>query len=126
MEQFKQSNLIRNRTLFALGILLIELCLNKTFDQLRQESHSDSFGASLGVTSPPDDYEIANAQMQNVYLEAGDFYGYAVQRCLRYEFPGRDVTKTFEFEQFRRDFFSCVVAPVQTTYSLLPSSYVTL
>lgn len=121
-----ESSLVRNKTLFSLGILLIELCLNKPFERLRQESHADNFSASLGVGLPPDDYEIANTQMQNVYLEAGDIYGYAVQRCLRCEFPGRDVTKNFEFEEFRRNFFSYVVAPVQATYSLLPSSYLTI
>jgi len=119
-----RSSLIRNRTLFSLGIILIELCLNRSFDQLRQEIQADSFSASLGVK--PDDYEIADALMQRVYLEAGDFYGYAVQRCLRCEFPGRDISKSFEFEQFRKDFFSYVVAPVQATFSLLPSTFALL
>lgn len=32
----------------------------------------------------------------------------------------RDVTKSFEYEQFRWDFFCYVVAPVQATYQLLP------
>src|SRR3569833_33614 len=117
---------IRNKTLFTLGVLLMELCLNKSFEQLRQENQRDSFAASLGVAAPYDDYEIADAHMQSVYLVVGAFYGYAVQRCLRCEFPGRDVTKSFEFEQFRRDFFSYVVAPVQATFALLPSSCTSL
>lgn len=117
-----RSNLIRNKTIFALGILLIELCLNKTFDQLRKEVIADSLMASFGLGPGPDDYNIANLQMQRVYLEGGDFYGYAVQRCLRCEFPGRDITKNFAFDQFRRDFYAYVVAPIQATYTLLPSS----
>jgi hypothetical protein len=112
--------IIRNRTLFALGILLIELCLNAPIAKLRQECYAGSLSASLGIAAAPlDDYEVANTCMQRVYLEAGDLYGYAVQRCLRCEFPGRDVTKSFEFEQFRSDFFHGVVAPVQATYNLL-------
>lgn len=112
---------IRNKTLFVLGILLIELCLNKPFEKLRQEFYSSSLTASLGIRTETriDDFEVANMCMQRVYLEAGDLYGYAVQRCLRCEFPGRDVTKSFEFEQFRKDFFHGVVAPVQATFNLL-------
>ncbi|KAK8046487.1 hypothetical protein PG996_014551 [Apiospora saccharicola] len=113
---------VRNKTLFALGVLLIELCLNKPFEQLRQEYQNDRLSAMLAMGSPADDYVIANQQTQNVYSEAGDLYGYAVQRCLRCEFPGPDNTKNFHFEQFRREFFNCVIAPIQSTYTLLPSS----
>ncbi|KAK7953658.1 hypothetical protein PG988_014352 [Apiospora saccharicola] len=109
-----------NKTLFALGLLLIELCLNRPFEQLRQEYQNDSLSATLGTAPPANDYVIANQHMPNVYLEAGDLYGYAVQRCLRCEFPGPDNTKNFNFEQFRREFFNCVIAPVQATYTLLP------
>ncbi|KAK8111514.1 uncharacterized protein PG998_007971 [Apiospora kogelbergensis] len=115
-------SIVRNKTLFALGVLLIELCLDKPFEKLRQDYHGGNLSAPLGTGLPASDYEIANQSMQKVYLEAGDFYGYAVQRCLRCEFPGRDITKNFQFEQFRRDFFSHVIAPVQATYALLPSS----
>jgi hypothetical protein len=140
-----QSSQIRNRTLFALGILLIELCLNHPFEDIRKQwagqNHAstsasagddlsiDSASAATAADEPPlfglsiaDDYEIANAQADNVYLEAGDSYGYAVQRCLRCEFAGRDVTKNFEFAQFRRHFFNGVVAPVQATFAMLPGS----
>ncbi|EHA55776.1 hypothetical protein MGG_07344 [Pyricularia oryzae 70-15] len=83
------SGSVRNGTLFALGILLIELGLNQSFEQLRDD----------------------------------EWYGYAVQRCLRFEFPGRDVTKSIQFDQFRHQFFFlCVVAPVQATFALLASS----
>lgn len=119
-----QSSQIRNKELFALGILLIELCLNTTFEQIRQESQEDGRpSAPLGISSSAiDDFEIANRQTDKIYLEAGDSYGYAVQRCLRCEFPGRDVTKTFDFSQFRQSFFNGVVAPVQATYMMLPAS----
>lgn len=117
-----RSSLIRNRTIFALGILLVELCLDKSFEQLRHETFTSDIAASLGLGTTPDDYDIANLQVQKVYLEAGDDYGYAVQRCLRCEFPGRDVTKNFRFDHFRRDFFSYVVAPIQATFAMLPSS----
>ena len=118
----ERSSLIRNQTIFSLGILLIELCLNVPFEQLRREAQSGDLTTSLGIGPTTDDYHIADLQVQRVYLEAGDDHGYAVQRCLRCEFPRRDVTKTFIFDSFRRDFFAYVVAPVQATFNLLPSS----
>ncbi|KAK4222188.1 hypothetical protein QBC38DRAFT_99834 [Podospora fimiseda] len=118
------AGLVRNKTLFALGVLLIELSLNKPFEQLRQEYHASSLASAVGLAgqNSVSDFELANVCMQRVYLEAGDLYGYAVQRCLRCEFPGRDVTKSFEFEQFRTDFFHGVVAPVQVTFNLLQAT----
>ncbi|KAI0469640.1 hypothetical protein GGR56DRAFT_662314 [Xylariaceae sp. FL0804] len=118
-----QGSQIRNRALFELGILLIELCLNTTLEQLRLQCQSSSTPQPAGAKpSVIDDYEVANRQLERVYLDAGYSYGYAVQRCLRCEFPGRDVTKSFEFQQFRRDFFKGVVAPIQATFVIQPSS----
>ncbi|CAG7559855.1 unnamed protein product [Fusarium equiseti] len=118
-----QNSQIRNKTLFNLGILLIELCPNKTLDQLRRELRPNGFAASVGVLSPePSDFEVANRLTEDIYLEAGHSYGYAVQRCLRCEFPGRDVTKDFEFQPFRRHFFNGVVAPIQVTFEMQPAS----
>jgi hypothetical protein len=120
---------IRNKTLFALGILLIELCLSRPFAELRRESQIYSQNVSgagmqqVAVASTAlDDYAVAEMQTDKVYREAGYMYGYAVQRCLRCEFPGRDITKNFQFQQFRTNFFSGVVAPIQATYALIPAS----
>ncbi|KAF5000549.1 hypothetical protein FGRMN_1716 [Fusarium graminum] len=121
-ENFQNSQ-VRNRTLFNLGILLIELCLNNTPDQLRQELQANNFAASPGVKMPlPSDFEVANRLTEKIYLEAGDSYGYAVQRCLRCEFPGCDITKDFEFQGFRRQFFNGVVAPIQAIFEMQSAS----
>ncbi|TRX91837.1 hypothetical protein FHL15_007156 [Xylaria flabelliformis] len=119
-----QSNQIRSKELYALGILLIELCLDTTFELIRRESQENGGpSAPLSINSSAvDDFEIANRQTDRIHLEAGDSYGYAVQRCLRCEFPGRDVTKMFDFSQFRHNFFNGVVAPVHATYMMLPAS----
>jgi hypothetical protein len=124
-----QDSQIRNKTLFALGILLIELCLSRPFTELRRESqiHSQNLSGAgaqqVAVTATAlDDYAIAEMQTDKVYREAGYMYGYAVQRCLRCEFPGRDVKKNFQHQQFRSNFFSGVVAPIQATYALIPAS----
>lgn len=117
-----QNGQIRNQTLFALGILLIELCLNRPFADLRRESQLYSQTLSEVGTQAIEDYAVAEKLIDKVYLEAGNLYGYAVQRCLRCEFPGRDITKTFHFQQFRKNFFSGVVAPIQATFALIPTS----
>jgi hypothetical protein len=111
------SNQIRNHTLFSLGILLIELCLNKPFDEFRIHSPTGT-----APTSILDDFAIAESKLDEVYNQAGESYGYAVQRCLRCEFPGRDVTKNLDFSPFRRHFYNNVIAPVQATYLRYPAS----
>jgi hypothetical protein len=110
-------SLIRNRLLFALGILLMELCLNKPFPGLWSELHGDS---SIPGSAPAT-LEDINECLDEVYDEAGDEYGYAVQRCLRCDFPGRDREKSFSHAPFRTHFFRGVVAPVQAMYEMIPN-----
>ena len=113
---------IRNKALFALGVLLIELCLNTTLDAIRrQEQDGKGKGKAaepIPLTEELDDIALVEREADRVYLEAGQSYGYAVQRCLRCEFPGRDSTKSFDFEEFRRHFFNGVVAPVHAAYMM--------
>lgn len=113
------SDRIRNKTLFALGILLIELCLNRPFERLRLESQEDH---SQLPNSTSDDLRTADLYMESIYNDAGDWYAYAVQRCLRCEFPGRDRTKSLEFASFRQEFYAGVVAPIQAYFTSIPAS----
>jgi hypothetical protein len=108
--------LIPNRTVFALGILLIELCINKTFAENRQT------GESVTQASLLDDYQAALSKLDEVYRLAGDSYGYAAERCVKFAFQGRDLYKDFSFSQFRQQFHDTVVAPVQATYLAFPDS----
>ncbi|KAJ5637351.1 hypothetical protein N7490_007230 [Penicillium lividum] len=103
------SHLIPNRTVFALGILLIELCINKSFAEFRHIGESAS--ASL-----LHDYQAALRKLDEFYRLAGDSYGYAAECCVTFAFQGRDLYKDFEFFQFRQQFYDTVVAPVQATY----------
>jgi hypothetical protein len=64
-----------SKIIFTLGVLLIELCLNRSFDQLRTE-------LQLGNMQPPDnsnpvtdDYEAARELNERVYDDAGFSYG---------------------------------------------------
>ena len=109
-EDFLNHQII-NKTLFALGIVLIELCLNKRFEDfhaLRDEQQ--------GETKPPsiiDIYRTATSQIDAVYDEGGDQYGYVVQRCLKCEFGIQDSRKQLDFDAFRRLVYNGVVAPLE-------------
>ncbi|KAF4536851.1 uncharacterized protein LTHEOB_11858 [Lasiodiplodia theobromae] len=109
-------HLIPNRTVFAPGIFLIELCTNKSFAEIREA------GGSMTPASLLDDYQTAVSNLDEVYRLAGDSYGYATERCVKFSFQGRDLYKNFDFSQFRQQFHDAVVAPVQATYLMLPDS----
>ncbi|KAI1073615.1 hypothetical protein F5B20DRAFT_587100 [Whalleya microplaca] len=111
-----QNSHLKNETLFTLGILLIELSLGISLEDLRKQKRGPS-----SARSPSDDYEIANEHVQAVYNEVGRSDGDAVQRCIKCSFPGHDATHSFEFERFCLDFFTEVVVPIQATYEqMLP------
>lgn len=105
---------IPNKTVFTLGIVLIELGLNKPFSALRQDADATM------PTSLLNDYETALSHLDEVYRLVGDSYGYAAERCIKFSFQGRDVCKDFDFEHFREQFYEAVVAPVQATYLMFP------
>lgn len=117
MDDFK--HLIPNRTIFALGIILIELCINKSFAEIQQTGEKS-------CQSLLDSYETALRTLDDVYRVAGDSYGYAVERCVKFSFQGRDLYKDFDFAQFRQQFHDAVVAPVQATYLMFPDSHVSI
>ncbi|KAJ5084247.1 hypothetical protein NUU61_008826 [Penicillium alfredii] len=109
-------HLIPNRTVFSLGILLIELCIGRSFAEIRQ------VGGSTKLYPLFDDFQTALGKLDEVYRLAGDSYGDAAARCVRHGFQGRDQYKDFQFSQFRQQFYDAVVAPVQATYLMFPDS----
>ncbi|PVH68987.1 hypothetical protein DL98DRAFT_506266 [Cadophora sp. DSE1049] len=106
------SGLIVNKMLFALGIVLIELCLNKPFEDLRKDV-KPSLGGQATIA---DDYEVATRSIDTVYDKGGPEYGYVVQRCLRCEFGVQDRKKRLDFDTFRSLVYSGVVAPLEEDY----------
>ncbi|KAI1114991.1 hypothetical protein F5Y14DRAFT_412702 [Nemania sp. NC0429] len=109
-----QERQIRHKTLFSLGVLLIELGLNKTFHQLS----NDLRAAPTGETAVEKDYQVANdiINSQKLELSIGESYANAVQRCIQCHFLGRESTQKFSYSGFRKQFFTGVVAPVQATF----------
>jgi len=112
-------HLVPNPSVFALGLLLIDLCINKP----ASPQHPDtSRGDNVSLTTLLDDYQSALKDLDEVYRVAGDSYGYAAERCVKFSFQGRDQYKDFDFSQFRQQFYDAVVAPVQATCLMFPDS----
>ena len=75
----------RNPSIFALGVLLIELWFGKPLDQLR---HPEDLGPQNQVNDITD-FATTSRLVDTVYEEAGATYGEAVWRCVRCEFEQR-------------------------------------
>lgn len=110
-----QHKIIRNEAIFALGVLLIELGLNRSFEECKRTRN-----ISTATTNVVGDYNVADDLIEEVFDEVGEPYGNAVQRCIRFAFPGRDTTKNFSHAAFRQYFHNLVVAPVEATLSTIP------
>ena len=76
---------VRNETLFALGVVLIELCLEKPFDQLYAPEDLGTDGNKHAAS----DLLTATRLLDEVYDRAGGKYGDAVRRCILCEFDHR-------------------------------------
>jgi len=99
---------LRNVTLFALGKVLIELCLGQALEALRSpEDPVDASGKANLLT----DWSTANRLTEAVYSEAGTRYGDAVRRCLHCEFDQRNTN--LEDDAFRQAVYDGVVAPLE-------------
>ena len=101
---------IPNPTLFALGILLIELCLDQPFDNLRSPED-----LSVGDQSPDElaDYRTAMRLLNSDRLleEGGLLYDSAVRRCIRCIFDVRSTD--LEEKEFLEAVYNGVVASLE-------------
>ncbi|CAK7207456.1 hypothetical protein SEUCBS139899_010266 [Sporothrix eucalyptigena] len=110
-----------NITVFALGILLVELCVGKPFAHAKAESQQQHEFSGTPATTVMSRYEFAMNNLDKVYELAGESYGDAAKKCIRFSFPGRDSQNIFDMQQFRATFYRQVVAPVQAAYSKFPN-----
>lgn len=101
---------IWNSTLFQLGILLIELCLGKTIEQLRITED-----LSLGASTPN---ALANLSTAERLLQGGQLskeaslrYQSAVNRCIYCNFDQESTS--LENDQFHQAVYDGVVAPLE-------------
>lgn len=76
---------VRNKSVFALGILLIELWFDQPLEDLRKPEDFGLHGQVNHIT----DFATARRLSEDIYREAGDWYGDAVRRCIFCEFDQR-------------------------------------
>jgi hypothetical protein len=107
-------SLIPSKILFALAIMLVELCLDKTLVEMRQPSSGE--GTVTKKATLLDDYETAHEQLNAVYQKSGSNYGDVVQRCLKCAFDITPKQKRLDFEKFRYLVYEGVVAPLEDNY----------
>ncbi|KAM0806646.1 putative Cytochrome c domain-containing protein [Seiridium cardinale] len=115
---------VKHETLFSLGILLIELGLNRSFEKIRANYHEAL--QTPDTSSVMDDSKIADLTLGAVRNEVGDSYGDAIERCLGCHFLCPGGTRDFKYAEFRSLFYNGVVAPVQATYDSLPRDILSL
>ena len=98
---------IRNESLFALGITLIELSLKQSISELR-----------IPEDGPPTDtmtkLNTASRLVDDVYCESGDRYGDVVQNCLNCPFNLRKLRDyDLDNEEFEELVFHDIFTPLR-------------
>jgi hypothetical protein len=99
---------IRNQTLFTLGILLIELWYGKPIEECQQPSDLDCQGTP-GVTW----CTAVRLIETEIEFEAGKRYSDAVRRCIRCDFDRSDMS--LDNENFQRAVYEGVVMLLERT-----------
>ncbi|KAK3720810.1 hypothetical protein LTR37_003473 [Vermiconidia calcicola] len=79
------SSAVRNETLFALGIILIELCMEQSFEHLAAPEDLSLDGTRHAAS----DFLTACRLEEQIYDKAGGRYGDAVRRCTHCDFDQR-------------------------------------
>lgn len=94
---------VRNQTLFALGILLLELSTGKPLDSFKDPQSS----------SPFEDFIIARQLLQRIEEEESSNYLDAAQACIFCNFRGSAKDLDFANATFRQAFYEDVVVPLE-------------
>jgi len=101
-------SIIRNQTLFTLGILLIELLYGTAIEEL----HTPQDRLCQGTPGPI--WCTAERLVEEeIAFEAGPLYADAVRRCIRCDFNQK--TSSLDDQDFQQAVFDGVVAPLETT-----------
>jgi len=103
-----QGGPIRNTTIFALGVTLIELSLGRTLRYFQRPEDLGEDGKPNFLT----DFSIAQRLiMEEVQEKEGARYANTVNRCINCIFDGID--PSLEDEQFRQAFYESAVVPLK-------------
>ena len=99
----RRSYVIRSEVLFALGLMLIELCFGNTIAEMHDPEDGDPNEAD---TERRIAYRLCNA----VYSEMGTSYGDVVRRCLYQPFDIRDMS--LDNEELQQRVFDDIITPL--------------
>jgi hypothetical protein len=107
--QQTKSRLIRNQTLFTLGVLLIEIWYGKPIGKLHTTDDLDC------ANTPGPDWCAADRLVRHeLEYEAGKTYKEAVRRCLQCDFNSPD--GNLNDQELQKAVFEGVVLPLETTF----------
>ncbi|OAL55261.1 hypothetical protein IQ07DRAFT_160947 [Pyrenochaeta sp. DS3sAY3a] len=114
------SRIIRNQTLYALGVALIELWYGKALAELRRDGDGPCGvgGEQLDFMT---EWNVADRLVDDLYSEAGGKYSDAVRRCIRCDFDRR--ASSLEDAQFQRAVYQGVVTQLKENYEFLYQGY---
>lgn len=104
------NRIIRNQTLYALGISLIELWYGQPLSALRREEDK-------AETEEMTEWNSADRLAEELYNEAGGRYSDAVRRCIRCDFNQR-ASKLTDLG-FQRAVYEGVVAQLKETLDFM-------
>ncbi|KAF1844870.1 uncharacterized protein K460DRAFT_376448 [Cucurbitaria berberidis CBS 394.84] len=110
------SRIIRNQTLYALGVALIELWYGKTLAELHKDADGPHDTGIMQVDFMAE-YNTADRLVDELYSEAGGKYSDAVRRCIRCDFDRR--ASSLEDAQFQKAVYQGVVAQLKENYEYM-------
>ena len=96
---------VRNEVLFTLGLVLVELCLGQTLEDIRVSEEPSSAPSFLTY------WKLARERLINVYNEGGAVYKDVVRRCIFCDFDTDQAT--LDDENFRQRAWNGVVTPLK-------------
>ncbi|KAF4462043.1 hypothetical protein FALBO_11146 [Fusarium albosuccineum] len=99
---------INNPTLFALGVLLLEIILSASLDQLRMPEESSFQGDDLGIMR---DFITAHRLLEQEMASVNTGYKAVIQRCI-----GCHETKDLDEDSFREKVYSGVVMELEAIF----------
>ncbi|OAX85304.1 hypothetical protein ACJ72_00334 [Emergomyces africanus] len=103
--------LVRNKALFTLGIVLIELAFGKPLEDLRTQKDIDE---SRGMPDLVDTFTVKRL-LESVEDEAGYDYSEAVRRCIECPFDGKEAR--FTNESFQEAVHDWIIEPLRVSFN---------
>ena len=103
---------VRNQSMFALGVVLIELWFGKPLENLREMIDLGPRGEANAVT----DFATTRRLSEAIYNDAGEWYGDAVRRCIYSDFNQRYTS--LDTETLKEAVHRGVVLPLESHLSL--------